>query len=273
MTSVVSSRSSAGTERGRAAGIAYERTGAGPPLLLIHGLGASRRIWDPQIERLATDRDVIAVDMPGFGDSPALAEPPTPWALAAALARLCSELGIERPGVGGNSLGGWVALELAKRDAAASLCLISPAGLWSRPLGPRRLNSRAWAQRMRPLLGPLVRNRRSREAMLRGTVARPDLIPASDAEALIAAWIDAPGYDAANAEMRSHVCTDLERVTIPTTIAFGEHDRLLAVPKPERRPPNCRMIVLEGCGHTPNWDAPERIADLLLDASAGSDPV
>lgn len=269
---MASSRSSAGTERGLAAGIAYERTGAGPPLLLIHGLGASRRIWDPQIERLAAAREVIAVDMPGFGESAPPTEAATPSALAAALARACDELGVERPHVAGNSLGGWVALELARRDEAASLCLISPAGLWSRPLGPRRVDSRAWAQRLRPLLGPLVRSRRAREAMLRGTVARPDLIPASDAEALIAAWIDAPGYDAADAEMRRRVCTDLDRITTPTTIAWGEHDRLVAAPKPPRRPPNSRMIVLEGCGHTPNWDAPERIADLLLEASAGSEP-
>ena len=277
MTSVVSLRSSAEAERGLAAGIAYERTGAGPPLLLVHGLGASRRIWDPQIERLAAARDVIAVDMPGFGESPPLVEAATPSALAAALARTCDELGVERPHVAGNSLGGWVALELAKRDEAASLCLISPAGLWSRPLGPRRVDSRAWAKRLRPLLGPLVRSRRARETMLRGTVARPDLIPTSDAEALIATWIDAPGYDAANAEMRSHVCTDLDRIIAPTTIAWGEHDRLVAPPKPDRRPSGSRMIVLEGCGHTPNWDAPERIAELLLEASAGSsagsDPV
>lgn len=259
-------------ERGRAAGVAYERTGTGPPLLLIHGLGASRRIWDPQINRLAAARDVIAVDLPGFGESPPLAEPPTPWALAAALTLLCSELDIERPRVAGNSLGGWVALELAKRDAAASLCLISPAGLWSRPLGPRKVNSRAWARRLRPLLGPLVRNRRARAAMLRSTMARPDLISASDAEALIAAWIDAPGYDAANAEMRRHVCTELDLITVPTTIAWGEHDGLVAPPKPGRRPPGSRLIVLAGCGHTPNWDDPERIADLLLDVSSGSDP-
>ncbi len=265
---MASSRSSAATERGRAAGIAYERAGSGPPLLLIHGLGASRRIWDPQIERLAAAREVVAADMPGFGDSPPLAEAPTPAALAAALARACEELGVERPHAAGNSLGGWVALELAKRDRAASLCLISPAGLWSRPLGPRRVDSRAWARRLRPLLGPLARSRRGREAMLRTTVARPDLIPAAAAEALIAAWIDAPGYDAANAEMRNRICTGLDRVTVPTTIAWGEQDRLVAPPRPQRRPPGSRMVVLEGCGHTPNWDAPGRIAELLLEASS-----
>ena len=268
MTSVASSRSEATTERGLRAGIAYERTGTGPPLLLVHGLGATRRIWEPQIDRLAFERDVIAVDMPGFGDSPVLEEPPTPWALAEALTRLCDELGVETPHVAGNSLGGWVALEMAKRDEAASLCLISPAGLWSRPLGPRSVNSRAWAKRLRPMLGALVRNRRAREAMLRTTAARPERIPPDEARDLIAAWIDAPGYDAANEEMRRHVCEDLDRVEVPTTIAWGEHDRLVAPPKPDRRPAGSRMVKLEGCGHTPNWDEPDLIADLLLETSA-----
>lgn len=222
------------------------------------------------MERLAAERDVIAVDMPGFGDSPMLADAPTPWALAAALSALCDELGVESPHVAGNSLGGWVAVEMAKREEAASLCLISPAGLWSRPLGPRSVNSRAWAQRLRPLLGTLVRNRRAREAMLRTTAGRPERIPVDDARDLIGAWLDAPGYDAANAEMRRHVCTDLDRVTVPTTIAWGEHDRLVGPPKPERRPPGSRMLKLEGCGHTPNWDEPELIADLLLETSAAT---
>jgi pimeloyl-ACP methyl ester carboxylesterase len=205
--------------------------------------------------------------MPVFGESPVLDETPTPWALAAAISRLCREIGIERPHVAGNSLGGWVALELAKAEDAASVCLISPAGLWRTPLGPRKVDSRRWARRGRPLVAALTRNRRAREAMLRTSVGRPGNVPLDDARAMIDAWITAPGYDAANAEMRRYVCEDLERVTVPTTIAWGELDGLVGPPRPERRPPDSRFIELEGCGHTPNWDAPELIADLLLQAS------
>jgi len=268
VTSVASSRSSTTPETGLAAGIAYERTGEGPPLLLIHGLGATRRIWRPQIERVAAERDVVAVDMPGFGDSPLLGETPTPWAMAAAIMRMCGEIGVERPHVAGNSLGAWVAIEIAKRRGAASLCLLSPAGLWRRPLGPRTLDSRKWARRMRPLLGAALRNRRTREAMLRTTVGRPENVPLDDARAMISAWIDAPGYTAANDEMRRYVCEDLDSVDVATTIAWGELDRLVGPPRPERRPPGSRFIELEGCGHTPNWDAPELIADLLVETSA-----
>ncbi len=262
------SRSTVSEEPARAAGIAYERFGAGPPLLLIHGLGATRAIWRPQLERLAQERDVIAVDMPGFGESPMLEETPTPWALGAAIARMCAEIGVSRPHVAGNSLGGWVALEIAKAGGAASVCLISPAGLWRHPLGPRKFDSRKWAQRLRPVIALAARNGSVREAMLRTAVGQPQNVPPADAHKLIDAWVTAPGYDVANAEMRRYVCEDLDRVTVPSTIAWGELDRLVGPPRPERRPPRARFIELEGCGHTPNWDAPERIADLLLETSA-----
>ena len=268
---MVSSTSPADDEPLRAAGIAYERTGEGPPLVLIHGLGATRRIWAPQIDRLALERDVIALDLPGFGESPPLGEPPTPWALGAAVTRLCTEIGVDSPHVAGNSLGGWVALEIAKAQEASSVCLISPAGLWRRPLGPRKVNTRKWSRRLRPLLSALTHSRRAREAMLRTTVGRPENVPISDARQLIDAWISAPGYDAANAEMRRYVCEDLDRVSVPTTIAWGELDRLVGPPRPERRPPGSRFIKLENCGHTPNWDVPELISELLLQTSAGED--
>ncbi len=81
-------------------------------------------------------------------------------------------------------------------------------------------------------------------------------MPVDDARAMIAAWIDAPGYDAANAEMRRYVCEDLDLVRAPTTIAWGELDRLVGPPRPERRPPGSRFIKLEGCGHTPELGRP-----------------
>ena len=85
---------------------------------------------------------------------------------------------------------------------------------------------------------------------------------------MIAAWIDAPGYEAANAEMRRYVAEDLDRVTVPTTIVWGELDRLVAPPRPERRPPGSRYLQFGDLGHTPNWDDPELVARLLLEASS-----
>jgi pimeloyl-ACP methyl ester carboxylesterase len=252
--------------------IAYHRAGSGDPLVLIHGLGGSRRIWEPVIDRLAAQRDVVAVDLPGFGGSPSLPAgvDPTPGALAAAVAGLCADLRLERPHVAGNSLGGWVALELAKAGGAATVCAISPAGLWRRPLGPRRRDAHALGARFARLIPALTATRRGRGALLRSTVARPERLSPADARGLIGDWLNAPGYTAVNDQMRALVFEHPELITVPTTIAWGSEDRLVRPPRPERMPPRTRYVVLEGVGHTPTWDDPPRVAELLLEASSGA---
>jgi pimeloyl-ACP methyl ester carboxylesterase len=252
--------------------VAYARAGSGEPLVLLHGLGGSRRIWNPVVDRLASKRDVIAVDLPGFGESPPLAPgtPATAANLGAAVGELCRGLGLTRVHLAGNSLGAWAALELAKDGIAASVCGLSPAGLWRKPIGPRRRDTRRIGQRLRPLLPLLMSSARAREAMLRTTVARPERLSREEAKGLIRDWLASSGYDEANEEMRAGVFEEPERVTVPTTIAWGAEDRLLRPPRPERMPSHARYLVLEGCGHTPTWDEPERIAELLLEASAYS---
>lgn len=251
--------------------LAYTRAGSGDALVLIHGLGGSRRIWDPVLDRLAAEHDVVAVDLPGFGESAPLASsvPATAANLGRAVAELCADLGIERPHLAGNSLGAWSALELAKSGEAASVCAISPAGLWRRPLGPRRVDSHGWALRLRPLVPLLLASARMRAAFLRTTVAHPERLSTPEAKALVRDWLEAPGYEAANVQMRNHVFENPELVTVPTTVAWGTEDRLVRPPRPERMPPGARFIKLEGLGHTPTWDDPPRVAELILEASAG----
>jgi pimeloyl-ACP methyl ester carboxylesterase len=252
--------------------IAHSRTGTGEPLVLIHGLGGSRRIWNPVIDRVAAERDVVAVDLPGFGDSPPLPDgiPPTAANLGAAVGELCVDLGLKRPHLAGNSLGAWAALELAKAGDVASVCAISPAGLWRRPLGPRRVDSHAWALRLRPLMPLLLASPRLRTRFLRATVTRPERLTGAESTALVRDWLDAPAYEAANVEMRSHVFEHPELVTVPTTVAWGTEDGLVGRPKRERMPPGARYVELEGLGHTPTWDDPPRIADLLLESSSSA---
>ena len=150
---------------------------------------------------------MIGIDLPGFGGSEPLPEgvAPTPANLAAAVCGFCAELGIGRPHVAGNSLGAWVGLEMAKAGGAVSVTALSPAGLWGKPLGPRRYDSHALAVRMRPLLSLALRSRRGRQAILRTTMAKPEQVPARIARAMVLGWVDAPGYEAANREMRADV--------------------------------------------------------------------
>jgi pimeloyl-ACP methyl ester carboxylesterase len=107
--------------------LAYDRTGRGEPLVLLHGQGFSRRCWDPIVDTLAAQRDVIAVDLPGHGDSPRQPKGTgsAPHDLAVAVAELLDELGLSTAHAAGNSSGGWVALELGRLQRAR--------------LGPRRI--------------------------------------------------------------------------------------------------------------------------------------
>ena len=253
--------------------LSYERRGAGEPLVLIHGLGGSKRVWDPVLDLLASERDVIAVDAPGAGRSAALPEEIAPTAanLGAKISGLCDRLGVDHPHVAGNSLGAWIALEIAKAGRAASVCGISPAGLWRRPLGPRAFDSHRLARALRPLIGVAVASRPLRERLLATTMAHPERLTRAEATGLIKDWIDASGYTATNHEMRARIFEDPELVTVPTTIAWASEDGLVAPPRPERMPPGARYVVLEGLGHTPTWDDPERVAALLLEASGGSE--
>ena len=106
------------------------RRGEGPPLVLLAGIGLAGPAWDPVADRLAGERELWAVDLPGFGGSAAFAAgaPCGVEALADSVEAFLGEAGLERPHVAGNSLGGAVALELGRRGAVASVTALSPAG-------------------------------------------------------------------------------------------------------------------------------------------------
>lgn len=113
--------------------VSYTRAGRGEPLLLLHGIGHHRQAWDPVTGILAAERDVIAVDLPGFGASPALPDGlaydlPTTTAVFGAF---CEAMELDRPHVAGNSLGGLLALELGREKLARTVTALSPAGFWS----------------------------------------------------------------------------------------------------------------------------------------------
>lgn len=244
---------------------------SGEPLVLLHGLGGSRTVWRPVLDLLAAERDVVALDMPGFGGAPELPAgvEPTAANLGAAIQARCAELGIERPHVAGNSLGAWVALEMGRAGAAASVTALSPAGLWRAPLGPRKGDTRRWARRLRPAISAALLVPPLRRRMLRTFVARPERIPVPEGRELVLGWIDAAGYDGANRAMRTHIFDPAGYPEdVPVTIAWGELDHLVGPPKPERRPANSRFLILPRVGHTPTWDDPELVAQTLLEGSA-----
>src|SRR3954469_20000750 len=112
--------------------LACERHGAGEPLVLVHGATHRRQAWYPVLERLAAEREVILVDLPGHGASPELAAHgrPVEDVLREEFKNFLDDQGLDRPHVAGNSLGGRVALEAGVNGHARSVTALSPAGFW-----------------------------------------------------------------------------------------------------------------------------------------------
>jgi pimeloyl-ACP methyl ester carboxylesterase len=249
--------------------LAFDRTGRGSPLVLLHPLGADRHVWDPLMDQLAEQREVIALDLPGFGDSPPLGnQVPTPRAMATAVAECMTELGVSRPHVAGNSLGGWVALELGLTGAVASVTGIAPAGLWPEPLVPKASIVHRLARATLPLLGPLLRTVPGRQVLLSGTVAHPRRVPPDAAVHLVRSYGLAADFVAVNDAMRSGRFEGLERLRCPVTFVWPDHDRLIR--RPVWVPDRIHNVVLSDAGHIPTWDAPAALARILLDATAGA---
>lgn len=255
-----------------AAWLNHVRRGHGEPLLLLHSLGGSLVQWSPVLDQLAAEREVIAIDMPGFGGSPPLPEGLSPRAanLATAVLDFYDALGIEeRPAIAGISLGGWVAVECARQGGASAVVALCPAGFWKRsPAASDRTVARARrrGRLARPLFRPVMSTARGRRRALGRFIYRPERLSPGEAEAIARAYVTAPAYDEASALMRAGRVEELKGIKAPITLAWAEHDTLVRNrPLPDKAvPKRVEQVLLQGCGHVPTWDDPELVARVVL---------
>ena len=193
-----------------AAGLHHVRAGDGPPLVLLAGIGMSGRAWKPVIDRHAPERDVWAVDLPRFGRSEALpeGEPCGIDELADAAEAFFAEQDLDRPHAAGNSLGGGVALELARRGSVASDTAISPAGFASRAeqgfAGASLRSTYAVAERIRPVAPRLFSRPRLRRLLVGQMFARPRSLSPADANDHLEALLSGPGFHPVLEQLRGH---------------------------------------------------------------------
>ena len=258
-------------------GLAYERRGSGPPLVLLHGVGHRRQAWDAVLDRLAPHRDVIAVDLPGHGESPPLPASATPvlTVLRDQVTALFDELGLDRPHIAGNSLGGRLALEAAVAGRAASVTALSPAGFWRSDRDAQYARGvfrvmEALGGILEPMAATLSRSTAGRALVYSVVVSRPSRMSPEQARGDMAAFMAArPTMDLVLAQMTQFSGT--VPANIPVTVAWGTKDRLLPprqVLVAKAALPQARFLPLRGCGHVPMTDDPALVADVVLQGSS-----
>ncbi|HEY1833634.1 MAG TPA: alpha/beta hydrolase [Solirubrobacteraceae bacterium] len=264
------------------ASINYHREGEGPPLLLLHGIGHHWQGWRPVIDLLAGEYDVIACDSPGFGRSAALSQgiEPTISSYADAFEWFLAELGLEKPHVAGNSMGGAIALELARRRAVSSVCAFSPAGFWN--AGELRFCQISLGmlagvpQSARPLVERLARARAGRVALFSQTFGYPARLPAEEAVATLEdAWAS-PAFAGALKAFSDYRFEKGEQLrNTPVTIAWGARDLLLPyrlqAPRAKTLLPWATHVTL-GTGHVPYYDDPPAVAATIRAATRAQSP-
>jgi pimeloyl-ACP methyl ester carboxylesterase len=254
------------------------RGGAGEPLVLIHGFSGTRQLWEPVLPLLERDHDVLAVSLAGHVGGPAL-EPGTETSVSAlvdAVERDMDDAGFESAHVVGNSLGGWIALELAARGRARSVVGLSPAGGWEQgSRAERRLRglftrnhklSKATLAR----IDSLMRRPRLRRALLSQVVAHGERIPPAAAAQLVRDSVACPIYfDLMDAILRDGPPASFGGVRCPVLIAWGTRDRILPSRSYTARLrellPSAEWAELRGLGHVPMSDDPELVARTIGD--------
>ncbi|MER7682936.1 alpha/beta fold hydrolase [Streptomyces sp. NPDC096934] len=256
--------------------MSYTRVGSGEPLLLLHGIGHHRQAWDPVVHILAAEREVVAVDLPGFGASPALPDGLTHdlGTVVPVLGALCEALELDRPHVAGNSLGGLLALELGREKLVRSVTALSPAGFWT--TAERRyafavlLAMRQGARRLPlPAVERLARTAAGRAALTSTIYARPGRRSPEAVVAETLALAHAEGFaETLRAGVAVRFTDDVPG--LPVTVAWGTRDRLLVRRQGIRAKqiiPRARLVRLPGCGHVPMNDDPALVARVILDGS------
>lgn len=241
--------------------IAYERTGTGPPLVLLHGgLGDGPTTWRDQLDGLADRFTVIAWDAPGAGESD---HPPSSFRLpdyADALAGFIDALGLQRPHIGGLSFGAGLAIQFFDRYPAVPRTLVLAGAYtgWVGSLPPDRVEHRLELalkladgppeEMVDALLPTMFSDHATREVEERF---------AASMAATPAAGVKAMARSFAEADLREV----LPRIDIPALLIYGDEDvrsPLDVAGEIHEAIPGSELVVLEGAGHVCCMEAPER---------------
>ena len=265
----------------------FIRQGAGEPILLLHGLGGNLASWNRVAASLARTNEVIAVDLPGHGNSPVLPGSGTFGGIADAVAGFIGTERLEGVAVVGMSLGGRVALEMARRGLVGATVALAPGGFWNekerRYLKASLLAGGRLSRLTRRALPFLTRYKAGRAALLAQISARPGQVPPETALRELRSFATTQTFDDLVRDLaEGPVQAGTDSTPGPVTIVWGREDRLLLPRQAEQAMeafPNARLHWVEGCGHYIPWDAPDEALRLIRQgigsqgASAGGDTI
>ena len=252
------------------------RGGSGPPLVCLHGIVDTWRTWELVLPELERHHDVLAPTLTGHAGGPELESPVTATTLADGVERAMDAAGFDTAHIAGNSLGGYVALQLAERGRARSVVALAPGGGWAPGDGDQRgteeyfLQLREAVKAAVPQADAIVSSPEGRRAATEYVTVNFEHIPAE----LIAHQIrGVAGCDALPA-LLEHAgehgwSLDPSAITCPVRIVWGTEDRILGWPSAAARyqqewVPQADWVVLDNVGHCPQLDVPLETAQLIL---------
>ena len=256
--------------------LSLTRTGSGEPLLLLHGLGTSRRDFTAVLPALTDRFDVINVDLPGIGRSPHLEQRrPTVAAITDAVEHTLDAQGLDRVHVLGNSLGARIALELAIRGRARSVVAIAPSGVnipqerlyQGATMGLARIVMRA----AQPLIASMSRSAAGRAALLAPLKARPCSTSPQEAIGVREGFAESRDFGRTVLwALMLDVPRGLHRIDCPVTLVQGVADWVASGQTVRYLPliPGSRFSPLLMAGHAPQSDRPATIARLVEETAA-----
>ena len=251
------------------------REGHGPPLLLVHGLGGSWRSWDPILPALADHREVVAVDLPGHGASPAEADSGTFAGLAASLERFILAGGMENVAAVGSSMGARLVLEMSRRGRVGAAVALDPGGFWrgwersffGATIGASIKLVRALA----PAVPAISRTALGRTALLAQLSAKPWALSPNLVAGELKSFAATQTFDALVHDLSTgpEQTGPAAPTSGPVTIGWGRQDRL-CLPSQAKRAmaafPGAAIHWFEHSGHFPLWDQPDETVRVILDA-------
>ncbi len=257
------------------------RGGAGSPMVCLHGFTDTWRTWEPVLPMLERQHDVLAPTLPGHAGAPPIAGPVSDAVLADAVERAMDAAGFATAHIVGNSLGGYVALQLAARGRARTVVALAPAGGWA--VGDESFRATldhfpAMQEQLRaaaPHAEAIVATREGRRRATLFTTVRHEHLPAE----LLAHQLRGVALCTAVGPLVEHAHregwrVDAERIACPVRVVWGTADRLLPWPSAAVRfrrdwLPHADWVELDDVGHCPQLDVPLETAQLILGFTAG----